>query len=117
MIGTILLSKDNKYIDKDGKLPVRPAYDKDMLRAFVKGNSVSAAGYEMLPPSIRGLVGMTGASDGRTMPITILELAACDLLLVNRAEEELDGGKVFRLDNFKCIVEEKQIELWIKKSD
>jgi hypothetical protein len=34
MIGTILLSKDNKYIDKDGKLPKRPVYDKDMSKAL-----------------------------------------------------------------------------------
>ena len=114
MIGTILLSKDGKYIDKDGKLPPRPIYDKDMLRAFVKGNNVSLEGFAMLPPSIQGVVGEK-ASEGWTMPITILELAECDLLLVNRSDEDLDGGKVFRLDNFKCIVEEKLIELWIRK--
>jgi hypothetical protein len=114
MIGTILLSKDGKYIDKDGKLPPRPAYDKDMLRAFVKDNNVSLEGFAMLPPSIQGVVGEK-ASEGWTMPITILELAEADLLLINRYNEELEGGKIFRLDNFKCIVKDKQIELWIKK--
>ena len=110
MIGTILLSKDNKYIDKDGKLPKRPIYDKDMLRAVVKGGIVSSNGYSMLPPSIKSTCTQ---ADNYTMPITISELAKCDMLLVNRSDTNLEGGKIFRLDNFKCIVQEKQIELWI----
>jgi len=112
MIGTILLSKDNKYIDKDGNLPSRPDYDKEMLKALVKGHSVSAKGYNMLPPSIRAVC--SDYNDNYTMPITIRELAEADILLVNRSSEILEGGKEFRLDNFKCIKEENQIELWIK---
>lgn len=112
MIGTILLTCDNQYITNDGKLPDRPDYDKDMLRAMSNGNTVSPAGSKMLPPSIRGLVSM---SEVYNFPVTIRELAKADILLVNRSTSTFDGGKVFRLDNFRCIVKEKQIELWIRE--
>jgi hypothetical protein len=114
VIGTILLSKDGKYIDEDGKLPNRPAYDKDMLKALVANQTVSIHGYNMLPPSIRSTC---EKSYNYTVPITIKELAKCDMLLVNRSDNTLNGGKVFRLDNFKCIVKEHRIELWVLKGE
>ena len=110
MIGTILLSRDNKYIDKDGKLPERPPHDKDMLRAMSIKQIVSTDGYEMLPPSIRKVC---TSSASYTMPVTIRELAKADILLVSRSEVQLEGGKEFRLTDFKCIIKERSIECWV----
>ena len=112
LVGTILLTKDNIYLREDGKLPLRPEHDKELLKDICHNGRVSTRGYSMLPPSIQEVV----ETDDNilSVPITIKELAVADLLIVSRSLE-LCRGKVFRLDNFKCILRDRKIELWRKK--
>jgi len=50
-----------------------------------------------------------------TMAVTIPEIAKySDVLLVNRSSENLEGGKKFRLDNFKLLTKQGQLEIWLK---
>jgi len=114
-VGTILLTKSNKYVDANGNLPKRPKFDKTLLEGILAtAGTVSSVGYDMLPPSIQRRVVVTG-DDANTdyTPVTIGELAMSELLIVSRSPEDFEGGKEFRLDNFKCLVKDRKVEIWI----
>lgn len=113
-IGTILLTKDNKYVDDLGNLPKRPKHDKEMLAALLSCKIVSPKGYKLLPPSLQALC-VNDPYKQPTFPITIPEIAACDLLIVSKSPEEIKGGKVFRLNGFKCILKDRKGEIWISR--
>lgn len=111
-VGTILLTRSNKYVDAEGNLPKRPKFDKALLEELLASEGrVSGAGYDMLPPSIQRRVVVTG--DDECAPVTIKELSKSDLLIVSRSPEDFENGKEFRLDNFKCLVKDRKVELWI----
>ena len=116
-VGTILLTKSNKYVDADGNLPKRPKFDKNLLSSLlsVEITTVSEEAYNILPPSMQKQVLCLG-NDFNIFPITIEELANTSLLIVVRSTEDFEGGKEFRLDNFKQLVKDRRIELWVKKS-
>lgn len=112
-VGTILLTKSNKYVDANGKLPKRPKFDKELLSAIVsKDGKVTDEGYDILPPSIQRKV-IVNSKD--FAPVTIEELAQADLLIVSRSPEDFENGKVFRLENFDCLVKDRKIEIWIRR--
>ena len=117
VVGTILLTKTNKYVDMIGNLPVRPEFDKALLTGLIAGTSlVSEVGYALLPPSIQKTCSpekQVGSGKPYT-PVTIRELAVADLLIVSRSPEDFDDGRVFRLDNFKCLVKDERIEIWMR---
>ena len=133
MISTILLSKNDCYIDEYGNLPSRESvpYDKELLEAFCTNQIVSEKGYKTLPPSISKKVKVStnstadiiDGSDGPdkvnlpiTIGITISEISELsDVLVVSRSNEILKNGKKFRLDSFKLITKQGQIEIWAKK--
>lgn len=113
MLGTILLTYDNIYLNTDdNSLPSRPEYDKELLTALCKGNTVSEDGYYLLPKSIQKQI---VRSTIYNIPITIRELAKADILIVSRSYQNIVRGKVFRLDDFKLIVKDKKIEIWGRK--
>ena len=113
MISTIILTKDNMYLDSEGNLPSRScvSFDKDLLRGMVKGLNVSKKGFDTLPNSIKSEV----FCDGRepTAAITIPEISALsDILLVVKSCEVFTSGKVFRLDGFERIYKSKDVNLY-----
>lgn len=112
MVGTILLTQDNFYVDLEGNLPPRPKHDKLLLSEICKGQVVSDEAYSMLPLSIQKLC-TVGAIP--TVPITIRELASCQILIVSRSPKSLLDGKTFRLDNFNLVVKDRKIEIWSRK--
>jgi len=112
MVGTILLTKNNYYTTgTSGNLPQRPKHDKLLLSEMCKNQIVSDKAYEMLPLSIQKFITV---GENPTIPITIRELAQCQLLIVSRSSEEFICGKKFRLDGFKQIVKDRKIEIWSK---
>ena len=111
-VGTILLTRSNKYVSAEGNLPKRPKFDKALLEELLASEgSVSSVGYDMLPPSIQRRVIVT--EDTECAPVTIKELSKSDLLIVSRSQDDFENGKEFRLDNFKCLVKDRRVELWI----
>jgi len=115
-VGTILLTKTNKYVDTEGNLPKRPRHDKELLAGILETSKrVSSIGYDMLPPSIQRHVVVTG-DDANTdyAPVAIKELAKTELLIVSRSQEDFENGEVFRLDNFRCLVKDRKVEIWIR---
>jgi len=110
IVGTILLTKDNVYVKDDGSLPIRPAWDKELLKGLIDGGRVSDKAYAMLPPSMRKLVEVDTKLPN--IPITIKELANADLLIVSRSLE-LCRGKKFRFENFRLLLKDRKVELWI----
>ena len=115
MIGTILLTKTNVYVKEDKSLPKRPDFDKGLLTAVLKGQTVSMKAWQLLPPSMQKTVKVSDIADS-TMPVTIRELAQADILIVVRSKERCKGKK-FRLDKFECILKTEEIELWQRISD
>jgi len=117
MINTILLSQNDCYVDKDGNLPKRPSFDKELLTAFCKNQVVSENGYNGLPPSMRKIVRKQKMNDEEiSLAITIPEIDKySDVLIIIRSSETLENGKIFRLNNFKNLVKNENIEIWIKK--
>lgn len=112
-VGTILLTKTNKYVKDDGSLPVRPDFDKGLLAGICDLQCVSNSGYDMLPPSIQQLVHTNPyAPTWYDCPITIPELANANLLIVSRSPEDFENGKTFRFVNFELLVKDERIELW-----
>lgn len=111
IVSTILLSLDDEYVDKDGNLPTRPAFDKSMLRELCKGKAISSAAEAILPTSIKNVIGGM-----EFIPITIKEIDAyAELLIVIRSKSQSLGGKVFRFTNFKMLAKSEEIEIWIRK--
>jgi len=116
MINTILLDTNDNYVDNQGKLPKRPDYDKELLKAFSLNQTVSKKGYDRLPPSMRKFLTITENTKEITMAVTIPEIAKySDILLVNRSSENLENGKRFRLDDFYLLTKQGQFEIWLKK--
>ena len=115
IVGTILLTADRQYVIDEGRLPARGNWDKELLTTLAKGNAVSKEGYEMLPPSIRDLVHITGGQP--TFPVTISEIdALSDILIVSHSYEISTIGKVFNLDrSFKLLTSGKKTSIWIRK--
>ena len=111
-VGTILLTKSNKYVDTNGNLPKRPRHDKELLGGILNGHRVSEEGYNMLPPSLQAMCWVNTGNYSET-PVTIKELAKAELLIVSRSQEDFEGGKEFRLDSFKCLVKDRKVEIWI----
>jgi hypothetical protein len=111
MVGTILLDQNDIYVDNCGRLPKRPPFDKELLSAVCKGQTVSYTGFDMLPPSITN--DMSRPGEDYSVPITIRELAEADVLIVVRAPQPCNGGKKFRFDKFKQIGY-GNIEIFIK---
>lgn len=115
-IGLILLSSDGCYVDDRRQLPYRPSWDKELLTAFVRCNTVSEKGYALLPPSIQQLTSITLGIP--TMAITIPELDSLpNILLVTRSPRKVRNGKPFRLDNYRKIAESFQLEIYIRKEE
>jgi len=109
MISTILLSSNDCYVNNNGNLPTRPSFDKELLTGICKNQSVSTDGFKMLPPSIRKSVNVLNTC---TLGITIPEINNSDVILVIRSNEIINGKK-FRFNDFKLLVKENQLELWI----
>jgi len=107
--GTILLTEDNYYVDEFGNLPDRPAHDKTLLKEMLRGQTVSEEGYDMLPPSMRRQVRTSGEP---TYPVTIKELAECQLLIISRSPGTITNGRKFRLDAFTPVFKDTKIEIW-----
>ena len=125
MINTILLDKNNHYVDHNGKLPERPKFDKKLLYAFCYNQIVSPAGYNLLPNSIRRVVTIAPRERSEwnlytpqiTKGITIKEIADLStVLLIIRSKKTIKKGKKFRLNNFHNILKNKYIELWIRNN-
>jgi hypothetical protein len=112
-IGLILLDPNDIYVYNDGSLPIRPAWDKELLRSFADGEFVSIEAAKMLPPSIRKVVDVDYEP---TFPVTIREIAKSDILLVTRSPAGMGSGKRFRFNNFTLIVSFPFFEIWRKKT-
>jgi len=113
IVSTILLSADDMYIDSEGNLPpMRPEFDKDLLRELVRGQALSQNGATMLPMSIVSVAKHITVSEP-TIGITVPEIdGLTDLLIVVRTGMPLGHGKRFRFTNFKKIVKEGKLEIW-----
>lgn len=115
MVNTILLDLNDNYVDANGNLPERPVYDKELLKAFASNQVVTQKGYDSLPPSMRKLLVVTKDVKEITMAVTIPEISKySDLLVVNRSTKALVNGKRFRLDGFKLLTKQGQLELYTK---
>jgi len=113
-VALILLTPNNVYVSNDGKLPKRPEFDKSLLASVIDGELVSPLGYSMLPPSMQKVTKPGPSRGGGTFPITIPEIDTAKMLIVSRSNNEMEG-KVFRMDNFKILVKQDQLEIWIRK--
>ena len=115
IVSTILLTRDDHYVDSHGILPLRPSHDKTLLRELVRGQIISPEAIEMLPASICN-VGVWDNTQEPTIGITILEIdALTDLLIVSRSNGIILDGKKFRFDNFTLLVKCTNIEIWKRK--
>ena len=111
IVGTILLTQNDEYVDKDGNLPTRPSFDKAFITGLYRGKSVSKVGLKLLPPSIKKVLNL----NGEFMPVSIRELAKADMLIVIRSSDFINNGLKFRFTEFIQILKLKEIELWIRK--
>jgi len=114
-IGTIMLSQDGCFVDDRKNLPQgRPQWDKQWLKTLVGLNTVSKAGYDMLPPSIKEVATVTHGEP--TLAITVPELDSLpDILFVVRSPRMTRNGKKFRLTNYETIMTEERFEIWKRK--
>ena len=116
IIGTILLSQNDCFVDDRKNLPQgRPQWDKELLKTYVSLNTISREGYKLLPPSIQAVAKVTRKEP--ELAITIQELDALpDILYVVRSSRMTHGGKKFRLDNYEPILKELRFEVWKRKT-
>jgi len=116
IVSTILLTKDNFYINENGDLPKRGLHDKHLLTELVRGQTISTKAAEMLPPSIKGLAQVISDKVEPTVGITIREIAGLsDILIVSHSTELIVRGSVFRLDNFELLVKDRKTSIYKRK--
>lgn len=114
MIGIILLDQKNRYL-VDGNLPKRPLNDKKLLHTLVATMFVPERGIKKLPKSMVNAYWETRANDKGDLGVTIPDIGASDVILVNRTIDDTKASecdKTFRLDDF---VKLDTVEVWIKK--
>ena len=115
IVSTIILTKDNFYVNSEGKLPARPDFDKELLSNIVTGQRVSDKAYEMLPRSMKKVVKFSMGMEP-TVGITIKEIdGLTDLLIVVHSNEIITRGKQFRMDNFKLLVKDRKVSIYKRK--
>jgi len=115
MIGTIILTLDNFYVDEHGNIPSRRGveFDKELLRTFIRGEVISERAAAILPPSL--VKEANHIAQVGTVAITIPEIADCDILIITRSREQIIRGKQFRLDDFELVVKQRDIEIWRRR--
>lgn len=111
IVGTILLSQDDCYIDDRKQLPYRPSFDKGLLKSLISMNTITNKGFNLLPGSIMSVAKIDNYNP--SMAVTIRELdAIADLLIVSRSPRKCRNGKKFRFTNYKLLVKTAELELW-----
>lgn len=118
-VGIILLSQDNFYLDKAGKLPPRPKFDKSLLTALCRGQTFVCGPntFKSLPPSIMDNAHYTEGRGGYDVNLGIktLHTSPPHLLIVVRSGVYLHGGKHFSLEGYGLEFQSDFLELWILK--
>ena len=115
MLGTLLLTDNDFYVDENSNIPSRKGveFDKELLKLVCTEQFVSDKAFNMLPPSIRNVVHLAEVDFNEpTVAITIKEIAKCDILIVTRSRETIVRGRQFRFDNFSLVVKQRDIEIW-----
>ena len=116
IIGTLLLTENDYYIDDRKNLPRRTTWDKALLTSLVSMNTITHKGYMLLPPSIQEVA--TIHNSDPSMAVTIKEVdALADLLMITRSARLTRGGKKFKFTHFKCILKEPRFEIWKRIKD
>lgn len=118
-IGIILLSKDGYYLRDDNTLPVRPGWDKKFLLDLVEGLecTCSEKTFETLPNSVKEVcdVYVDNYDTDVNLGIQTFEFIPT-LMFVVRSNYEAGGGKLFRLTNYKKLIdfqkEDGGFEIW-----
>lgn len=101
----------------DGQLPARPRWDKQFLIDLIKGKRVlcSRTTLASLPASMTDTAYFTtdiNAEYDINFGIDTFSKARPDLLMVVRSHKDLNGGYVFRLNNWELIHANKDMELY-----
>ena len=115
MIATLNLTRDNVYVMENGDLPSRQMYDKDLLTGLAKGLTVSKAGYDMLPKSIKKEVYHFNTTQEPQFPVTIKEIDALADIIIVVWSNEIGRGKEFRFDSFELMLKQRDISLYRRK--
>lgn len=110
--GIVLLSKDNFYLDAQGKLPARPSWDKTFLLAVCKDKKLLCSKNTLadLPPSIKKNAVSIIEADSKTavsdnawevnLGIASFKLNIPHVFFVVRSDKECGSGKPFYPDYF-----------------
>lgn len=118
-IGIILLSKDGYYLRDNNTLPVRPSWDKKFLLDLVEGLecTCSEKTFETLPNSVKEVcdVYVDDYNMDVNLGIQTFEFMPT-LIFVVRSIYDAGGGKLFRLNTHKKIIEFQKedggLEIW-----
>ena len=116
IVGMLLLDQDDIYVREDGKLPLRPSFDKGMLLGIAK-NQVPLCSENTakdLPPSLRAMLEGAHSNKGDLALSPDMIDAHAHLLLISRNKESGIGGKKFRFDKFKRLVCMYDLEIWVR---
>ena len=108
-IGLLLLTQKDAYVDEQGRLPERPAWDKQFLMDITEGMKceASTSTYMQLPKILRDRC----QHNYYDIHLGIDGIENVDLLIITRSPSLADGKRV-RLDKFRMILKIEDIELW-----
>ena len=118
MIGIFLLTENDYYINGKGELPRRPIYDKQLLTELLRGEVVCCGKntWDSLPQSMKQLVKRRKCTEASiNLGIATFYEQPPKLLIVVRAINEFDEGKKLHLDNYKRLLREGNLELYIRR--
>lgn len=131
IIGTVLLSSNDKYVGLNGELPNRPEFDKAFLLKLIKGRVCicSLNTYLSLPKSVlkekvipiddkwkADLITIGSKNDILiNLGIKTFKLAIPNIMYIVRSDDEMDEGKDFDTkwlkDNFNCLYKSRNLEI------
>ena len=116
-IGILLLNKNDVYLTNNLDLPKRPKWDKEFLLNIIKGKKVLCSKNTLvnLPNSILNAAYFTtdiNSDYDINFGIDTFK-ATPDLLFIVRSSGD-EQGKVFRLNEYKKILDKGGFEIWTK---
>lgn len=121
--GMVLLDENNRYVSEEGKLPLRPDFDKEFLIKLVKGRSIICGDgtWRDMPKSIKdNCVRFSSRSssymhDVNLGIITFYKFPP-DLMFVVKARANLADGKKLKqsfLDKYEVVYENDDLKILI----
>jgi len=118
-VGLLLLTSKDQYLKEDGSLPSRPAFDKGLLEALMHEEVVwcTQTTWDSMPNRMKhNALGRCKWNYTLNLGIGTMYTEPPKLLIIVRSKENFEGGRTFDLNQWKLLVKQNQLDIYILKT-